>query len=158
MRLKTIVTISGVILFILWFWIFCFRTVSAGQVGIVTRFGEVNRVETSGIAIKMPWPIERLEKMEIRVQKEEQSSSAATSDLQDVTATLALNYALDNETALKVYKELGKDYKHRVVIPAVQESFKSASATFTARELVTERTAVKAKAFDIIKSRLEKYG
>jgi regulator of protease activity HflC (stomatin/prohibitin superfamily) len=145
-------------LLVLWFFIFCFRTVNAGQVGIVTRFGEVNRVQESGIAIKMPYPIERLEKMEIRVQKEEQDATAATSDLQDVTGKLALNYALDNETALRVYKELGKDYKNRVVIPTLQESFKAASANYTANELITKRPEVKGKAYEIIKERLSKYG
>ena len=156
--MKKNIAIALVILGLLWFWVFCFRTVGAGEVGIITRFGDVQRVETSGIAIKFPWPIERIEKMEIRVQKEEQNASASTSDLQDVQATLALNYALDNETALRVYKELGKDYKGRIVIPAVQESFKSATANYTANELVTKRVEVKARAYDVIKARLEKYG
>lgn len=151
-------TLIAIVLLVLWFFIFCFRTVGAGQVGIITRFGEVNRVAESGIAIKAPWPIERLEKMEIRVQKDEQDATAATKDLQDVNAKLAVNYALDNATALRVYKELGKDYRDRVVTPAVQESFKAASAEYTASQLVTERTAVKAKAYDIIKQRLDKYG
>ncbi len=155
---KLPVTIGLVILFIIWFLIFCFRTVGAGQVGIVTRFGEVNRVETSGVAIKLPWPIEKLEKMETRVQKEEQDATAATSDLQDVNAKLALNYALDNDTALRVYKELGKDYKNRVITPAVQESFKSAASGYTAQQLVTERSEVKGKAYEVIKDRLDKYG
>jgi regulator of protease activity HflC (stomatin/prohibitin superfamily) len=146
------------VLAFLFFWIFMFRTVGAGQVGIITRFGEVNRVQTSGIAIKLPFPIERLEKMETRVQKEEQDATAATSDLQDVNGKLALNYALDNETALRVYKELGKDYKDRVVTPAVQESFKAATASFTAQELITKRPEVKAKAYEAIRSRLDKYG
>lgn len=145
-------------LFVLWFLIFCFRTVGAGQVGIITRFGEVNRVQTSGIALKLPYPIERLEKMETRVQKEEQDTTAATSDLQDVTGKLALNYALDNATALRVYKELGKDYKDRVVTPAVQESFKAATAEYTAQELITKRPEVKAKAYEAIRDRLDKYG
>lgn len=140
------------------FFIFCFRTVDAGQVGIVTRFGDVDRSKTSGIAIKAPWPIERLRKMDIRVQKEQQESAAATSDLQDVKATLALNYALDGPTAIKVYKEIGPEYKDIIIVPAVQESFKAASATYTASQLVTERNAVKAKAYDVIKERLEKYG
>lgn len=150
--------LGGLILAVLWFFLFCFRTVGAGQVGIITRFGEVNRVETSGVAIKFPWPIERIEKMETRVQKEEQNAGAATSDLQDVNASLALNYALDNGTALKVYKELGKDYKERVITPAVQESFKASTAQYTASELITKREEVKAKAFEAIRSRLEKYG
>jgi prohibitin 1 len=150
--------ILGFIAFIFLFFVLCFRTVGAGQVGIITRFGEVNRTAKSGIALKLPWPIERLSKMDIRVQKEQQQSAAATSDLQDVNATLALNYALDSQSALKVYKEIGTDYKERIIVPALQESFKSASANYTAGQLITERTAVKGKAYDVIKSRLEKYG
>lgn len=149
---------GGIVLFILWFWMFCVRSVGAGQVGIITRFGEVNRTQSSGIALKLPWPIERLTKMDIQIQKEEQQSAAATSDLQDVTATLALNYSLEGSRALQVYKEIGVDYKERVVTPAVQESFKAASATYTAQELVTKRAEVKAKAYEVIKDRLEKYG
>lgn len=158
-RLKPGAVWGGVILaLIILFFLLCFRTVGAGQVGIVTRFGEVNRVQTSGIAIKAPWPIERMYKMETRVQKDEQDSNAATADLQDVTGKLALNYALDNATALQVYKELGPDYKERVVTPAVQESFKAATAKFTAQELITKRPEVKAVAYEQIKQRLEKYG
>lgn len=143
---------------IVWFWSFCVWSVGAGQVGIITRFGEVNRTQASGLAIKLPWPIERMTKMDIQVQKEEQQSSAATSDLQDVTATLALNYSLEGGRALEVYKTIGIDYKERVVTPAVQESFKAASAGYTAQELIQKRPEVKAKAFEVIKERLEKYG
>jgi prohibitin 1 len=151
------IVVATPILIILFF-ILCFRTVGAGQVGIITRFGEVNRTADSGVALKLPWPIEKLSKMNIQVQKEEQDSAAATSDLQDVNAKLALNYALEGNSALRVYKEIGKDYKNRVVIPAVQESFKAAASTYTAQELVTKRAEVKGKAYEVIKTRLEKYG
>lgn len=152
----TVLTLSATA--VLLFFMLCFRTVGAGQVGIVTRFGEVNRVATSGIALKLPYPIERLEKMETRVQKEEQDATAATSDLQDVNSKLALNYALDNATALRVYKELGKDYRERVITPAVQESFKASTAQYTAQELITKRPEVKGMAYEAIKDRLGKYG
>lgn len=155
---KSLWIAGGIGVAIVWFLLFCFRTVGAGQVGIITRFGNVNRQATSGIVVKLPWPIEKLHKMDLQVQKEEQQSAAATSDLQDVNATLALNYALDTQSASKIFKEIGKDYKERIIIPAVQESFKAASATYTAGQLITERTAVKGKAYDVIKERLEKYG
>ena len=151
---KWLVVVAAIVLFFL----FCFRTVGAGEVGIITRFGEVNRVATSGIALKLPYPIESIRKMETRVQKEELDSAAATEDLQDVNATLALNYALTNETALRVFKELGPEYKERVVTPAVQESFKASTAQYTAQELITKRAEAKGKAYDAIKSRLDKYG
>jgi regulator of protease activity HflC (stomatin/prohibitin superfamily) len=145
-------------LLILLLGLFCFRTVDAGEVGIVTRFGEVNRVATSGIAFKLPWPVEHITKMETRVQKEELDAAAATADLQDVNAKLALNYAIDNATALRIFKELGPDYKERVVTPAVQESFKSSTAQYTAQELITKRPEAKGKAYEAIKGRLDKYG
>lgn len=153
---------TKVILFIffglLFFFVFCFRTVGAGQVGIVTRFGEVNRAASSGTVIKLPWPIERLVKMDTRIQKQQEDAAAATSDLQDVQATIALNYALDRSAALKVYKEIGPEYRDRVVVPAVQESFKAATAQYTASELLVKRPEVKQKALDAIKKRLEPYG
>lgn len=146
------------VLVVVLFFIFCFRTVGAGQVGIVTRFGEVNRAASSGILIKMPWPIERLVKMDTRIQKQQENAAAATSDLQDVQATIALNYALDRSAALKVYKEIGPEYRDRVVVPAVQESFKAATAQYTASDLLVKRPEVKQKALDAIKKRLELYG
>lgn len=143
---------------VLLFFLLCFRTVEAGQVGIITRFGEVNRSAASGIAIKLPWPIERLTKMEIRIQKQQEDAAAATNDLQDVRATLALNYALDSQSALRVYKEIGVNYRDRVIIPALQESFKSAAAQYTASDLLVKRPEVKLKALEVIKKRLEPYG
>lgn len=133
------------------------RTVDAGEVGIVKRFGEISRIQESGLTITMPF-IETMEVMQIRLQKEEQSASAATSDLQDVNAMLAVNYALDNESALKVYKELGLDYTDKVINPAIQETFKVVSAKFTASELITRRPEAKQQVVSELTARLEKYG
>lgn len=136
----------------------CVRTVEAGQVGVVTRFGEVNREVNSGLVLKLPWPIENLEKLDTRIQKQEEQATAATADLQDVQATLALNYALERNRALEVFKTIGPEYRDRVVVPAVQESFKAATAQYTANDLLTKRAEVKGKALDAIKKRLEPYG
>lgn len=134
------------------------RTVEAGQVGVVTRFGEVNREVNSGLTFMLPWPIERMHKMDTRIQKQQDEATAATADLQDVRATLALNYSLDRGSALEVFKSIGTEYRDRVVVPAVQESFKAATAQYTASDLLTKRAEVKGKALEDIKKRLEKYG
>lgn len=134
------------------------RSVEAGQVGIITRFGEINREAQSGLAFKLPWPIEEIHYMDTRIQKQQEESTAATSDLQDVSATLAVNYALNREEATRVYKAIGQEYSDRVVVPAVQESFKAATAEYTAAELLTKRPEVKAKALEAIKRRIEPYG
>lgn len=154
---KVLGWIIAIVIIAVLFFAFCFRTVQERQVGVITRFGTVNRTANSGIALKLPWPIERLHKMDTSIQKEQQETPAATKDLQDVKATLALNYALDDNTAVNIYKTIGNDYKERIIIPALQESFKAASAGYTASELVTERSKVKAVAYDVIRDRLEKY-
>ncbi|HSX30150.1 MAG TPA: prohibitin family protein [Candidatus Saccharimonadales bacterium] len=154
---KRRVIISIVLLFV-FFAIFCLRTVEAGQVGVVTRFGEVNREVNSGLVVKLPWPVERLQKLDTRIQKQQEEATAATADLQDVQATLALNYALDRTAALKVFKTIGPEYRDRIIVPTVQESFKAATAQYTAAELLTKRAEVKGKALDAIKKRLQPYG
>lgn len=156
-HITKVVVISIISIFCLITLIGSIHTVDAGEVGIITRFGEVSRVQASGLSFTIPFA-EKMIEMEIRVQKEEQTASAATKDLQDVNSTLAVNYALDNETALKVYKELGIDYKNRVITPSIQEVFKSVSAKFTASELITSRPEVKKLVVDEITTRLEKYG
>ncbi len=140
------------------FFLLCVRSVDAGQVGVITRFGEINREAQSGLAIKLPWPLERMHRMDTRIQKQQEISTAATSDLQDVNATLAINYALNRERATNVYKEIGPEYRDRVIVPAVQESFKAATAQYTASELLTKRPEVKEKALQAIKARVEPYG
>lgn len=157
---KTKRAVRNIVIAVILFFIpvLCIRSVGAGQVGVITRFGDVDRTADSGIAFKLPWPIERIKKLDTRVQKEEIDSEAATADLQDVNAKLALNYSLDRDTALKVFKEIGVDYKSNIVIPALQESFKASTSRFTAQELITKRAEVKKVAFDAVKERIGKYG
>ena len=140
-----------VLLFGSWF------TVGAGEIGIVTRFGEVQRVADSGFNFKVPL-IEGTTIMETRIQKEEATSSAVTKDLQDVAATLALNYSIDRETSLNLFKNVGVNYKENIIIPVLHESFKAGTAQYTAESLITSRSEAKEKILEVVKDRLQKYG
>jgi regulator of protease activity HflC (stomatin/prohibitin superfamily) len=151
-KIKYLIGIVGVIVL---FFLFCFRVIGVGEVGMVTRFGKVVREAPSGVVIKLPWPIEHVTKLNIQVQKEQVDATASTSDLQDVTTTLALNYHLDPLNAKEVFTDIGTEYKIRVVDPAIQEAFKATSANFTATELLNKRPEVKEHALEVIKSRLE---
>lgn len=131
------------------------RTVGAGRVGILTRLGAVQRVEQPGFVLKIP-VIEGMTVMETRTQKEQVEAEAASKDLQTVHSTIALNYHVSSENALKVYQNIGKDYKERVIDPAIQEAFKASTAKFTAEELITKREAVKQEALVHLKARLLK--
>lgn len=134
-----------------------FFIVGAGEIGVVTRFGEVKRVADSGLNFKFPL-IDGVTKMETRIQKEEVTSSAVTKDLQDVEASLAINYSIDKETALKLYKEVGTNYKENIINPVLHESFKAGTAQYTAESLITNRSEAKEKILEVVKDRLQKYG
>jgi len=131
-------------------------TVSAGHVGVVTRMGAVNRVVNPGLILKIPL-IEGVHSMETRTQKEQVDASSASSDLQEVKATIALNFHLRGEKAVDVYQNIGTEYADRVLSPAMQEAFKATTAKFTASDLIGKREAVKVLAYTELKDRLDKY-
>lgn len=134
-----------------------FRTVKAGYTGIVTRFGKVVRTTDSGLTLK--WPIiEKVIKMDTRTQKEEMDASAATKDMQDVNAKIAVNYSITKETALEIYNQLGTDYKDNIIIPAASESFKAGISKYTAEELIKNRAEAKEEILDTLKGRLAENG
>lgn len=131
-------------------------TVPAGHVGVITRLGAVQRVANPGLVLKIPM-IERVSLMETRTQIEQVDASSASKDLQEVQATVALNFHLRGQNAVDVYQNIGVDYKERIIAPAIQEAFKATSAQFTASELIGKREAVKTLAYSELKKRLEKY-
>ena len=134
-----------------------FRVIGAGEIGIVTRVGEVNRVADSGLMLKWPF-VESVIKMDTRIQKEQVKASAVTKDLQDVDASLALNYSINKETALKLYKEVGVNYVENIINPVLHESFKAGTAKYTAEGLITNRSEAKEEILAVIKERLNHYG
>lgn len=127
--------------------------VGAGSVGVITRFGAVNRVVNPGLNYKLPL-VEGVTILETRTQKEQVEAQAASKDLQEVKSTIALNYHLRAEKAVVVYQNIGSEYKERIIDPAIQEAFKATTAKFTATELITKREAVKQEALGHLKDRL----
>jgi len=133
-----------------------FAIVPAGKRGVVVRLGAVqDRIFTEGLHIKMPF-IESVKKLDVKTQKEEVSVSAASKDLQTVTAIIALNFHLQPENVNKLYQSIGVEYKERIIDPAVQEAIKATTARFTAEELITKRPLVKDDAKLALVERLAK--
>lgn len=156
--LVSLVVVLVTIYVIIWILPFIggYSIVGAGSVGVVTRFGAVNRVVNPGFIFKMPI-IESVHQMETRTQIESVDASSASKDLQDVDAKIALNFRLRGEKAVEVYQNIGTEYKDRIIAPAMQEAFKATTAQFTASDLIGKREAVKKLAYDELKVRLEKY-
>jgi prohibitin 2 len=130
--------------------------VPAGNVGVITRWGAVNRSSLAGIHVKIPFA-ENVILMSTRTQKDESPATAMSNNLQVVTSLIAVNYRLDGNKALQVYQEIGPDYAEIVVAPAIQNAFKAATARFTAEELITKRGEVRQMAEDELIAQIEPY-
>jgi prohibitin 2 len=116
-------------------------TVPAGKVGVVTRWGAVNRVAYPGLGWRFPIA-ERVVKMDVRTIKNQVDAAAGSKNLQSVTAIIAVNYHLDGEYATWMLQSVGTNYDEVIVDPAVQNIFKDITSKFTAEELITKRTDV----------------
>lgn len=119
-----------------------FFIIRAGERGVVLRVGKVSRVAGEGLGFRIPL-VEKVKKLDVKIQKEEENSEASSKDLQTVSAVIALNYNLVPEEVGLLWQEVGKDYKFRIIDPAIQESVKAATARYTAEELITKREQVR---------------
>lgn len=130
------------VVFAIFFFVFCFRTVDAGQAGLVTTFGSVSREVGPGIALKLPWPIESLHKFNVKTAKEEVAAQAATKDAQVINSKIAVNYHVERGKVSKVYSQLGDKFLENVLMPRVQTIFKNQTPKFTGPELPLNRSAI----------------
>ncbi len=133
------------------------KIVGPGERGILLTWGAVNKnVLDEGIHFVIPIA-QTVDILSVRTLKEEAKAEAASSDLQIVNTTVALNYHLRPDKVSEIYQKVGKDYVVRIIDPAIQETVKAATANFKAEELITQRPLVKQKIDEAILERLEQY-
>ena len=134
-----------------------YRTVQAGYKGVLINWGEAIAVLDEGFHWIVPIG-QDVVPVNIQIQKAETTESTASSDLQEVTTTVAVNYQLESTQVLSIYKTLRNDYELRVITPNIQEALKAATAKYVATELITNRESVKDSFLNILKSKLSIYG
>lgn len=135
-----------------------FAIVPAGHTGVVLNMGKVSsNVMSEGFNFKIPI-IQTVEKMSNKIQVYETPSSAVSKDMQTVNSNVAVNYRLVSDKSADMYKNVGQDYQTILITPVVQECMKSATAKYTAEQLITERTAVGDEIKTALDSKLNGYG
>jgi regulator of protease activity HflC (stomatin/prohibitin superfamily) len=132
-------------------------TLPAGHGAVLMRFGDVQGQLGEGIPMIMPI-VDTTELMEVRTQEEESTGSAASRDLQAVSTTVALNFRVNRSAVGELSKNVGRDYKSRIIDPAVQETVKTVTAKCTAEDLIRSRGQVKQGIEDEGTTRLAAYG
>ena len=116
--------------------------IGAGERGIVLNFGAVQPVVLGeGLHFRIPM-MQKIVRMDVKVQKATTESTASSSNLQEVSSTVAINYHVIPDKVNIVYQTIGIEFKERIIDPAVQEVVKAVSARYSAEDLITKRSAV----------------
>lgn len=135
-----------------------FSTIKSGEVGLKVKFGKiVDSKLDEGFNFKVPY-IEKIVKVNIKVQKAEITTESSTKDLQIVNSTIAVNYRVDSRKAPKLYRTVGNTYEETVLQPAIKESIKSAIAKYNAEEITVNRSAVSKDCLKQLQNKVKKYG
>jgi len=147
--------IGGLFLIIMFFssWF----TVAPWERAFVVTFGSIwNEVYDSWFHFKNPLA-DRVT-MNVQTKKVEIIATAASKDLQNVTAKVAVNYNIIPSAVREIKKTFWDEdtIELRLIQPSVQDSIKAATAMFTAEELITKRLAVSDNIVKNIKDKVQK--
>ena len=94
------------------------------------------------------------------MQKFEVPGQSSTKDLQQLSASFAINFRLDPVQVVKIRREQGtlQNLVAKVIAQQTQESFKIAAARRTVEEAITKREELKSDFDNALGARLDKYG
>jgi len=135
-----------------------FYIVNAGERGVLITLGNPSdSIISEGLHLKLPI-IQSVKIFDIKTQKDEIDAIAASKDLQTVSAKVAVNYHLQENSAPRIFREVGIGYVDRILSPAIQESVKASTAQYTAEELITKREFVREEIKTLLISKMEPRG
>jgi regulator of protease activity HflC (stomatin/prohibitin superfamily) len=137
-----------------------FVIINPGQAGVISILGKArDGALLEGIHVKPPL-ISVVDVYDVTVQKFEVPAQSSTKDLQDLSASFAINFRLDPTQVVTIRRTQGtlQNIVSKIIAPQTQESFKVAAARRTVEEAITKRTELKQDFDNALNERLEKYG
>ena len=164
MRNQSLASFQAVIGFVLAAVVFislnAFVIINPGQAGVLSILGKAqDGALLEGLHFKPPF-IGTVDIYDVTVQKFEVPAQSSTKDLQDLSASFAINFRLDPTRVVEVRRSQGTlaNIVSKVIAPQTQEAFKIAAARRTAEESITQRSALKDDFDEALSTRLTKYG
>ncbi len=136
---------GGVAIFLAFlFFIFgSFVTVGVGEVGIVRSFGAIDTTNPQtfgpGVHLKMPFK-DDVVYFDTKIQRADvEKIQAASKDGITVETHLVVNYHIVASAAPLILQQVGTAYVERILSPALQQSYKDVSGTYSALEMIQNR-------------------
>ena len=71
---------------------------------------------------------------------------------------VSVNYQINGEKAVDLYKKVGTNYKNTILEPAIQETIKGVISKYTSEELVTKRSDISLDICNTLNERIKDYG
>lgn len=137
-----------------------FIIINPGQAGVLSVLGKAqDGALLEGIHFKPPL-VSNVDVYDVTVQKFAVPAQSSTKDLQDLSASFAINFRLDPLKVVDIRRTQGtlQNIVAKIIAPQTQESFKVAAAKRTVEEAITKRTELKDDFDNALITRLEKYG
>ena len=137
-----------------------FVQIGAGERGVVMSWGKVQpQIMGEGLHFRTPI-MQSVQIVSVRVQKSDVKTTGASKDLQDVGLELVVNWKINAGKVNQVYQTIGdeKTVLDNIIVPAVSEMAKAATAKKTAEEIITRRQELKSDIDKLLVNRLGQYG
>jgi regulator of protease activity HflC (stomatin/prohibitin superfamily) len=137
-----------------------FIRINPGEAGVLSILGKAkDGVLLEGVHFKPP-VISQVDVYDLTVQKFEVPAQSSTKDLQQLTASFAINFRLDPIEVVTIRRTQGtlQNIVSKIIAPQTQESFKVAAARRTVEEAITKRDELKLDFDEALSQRLSKYG
>lgn len=150
-----LLTILVVILLIA-FW--PLRTVPTGFRGVITIGGAIKGIEGEGFTLIAPW--QKLDIFNIRAEQADiKRADGPTVDLQSVSTSLTVRYAVIPERVAEVFEKYSHDGNlNNYVETAAQEVFKAVTVKYTAPDMIAKRAQVSSDIRAALAVKLDLYG
>lgn len=135
-----------------------FYTIDVGEIGLsINNFNGKTAVCAPGYHFKIPF-IVQIVRYDIKTSIQTLDVEAISKDGQRVHFKISVNFRPDYEKVDMLYKTVGKDYVNVVLLPALNESAKSATASFNIEDIVSSRDAIASMINQKLKDLLTPYG
>lgn len=134
-----------------------FGKVDAGNVGIVTHFGKIKE-ETLTSGFHVTHFFEKINQVNVRQQTQQVELMAFSSDIQQTTMLVTVNYSITPETASTLFRTVGMNYVETLILPRIQENTKVVVSNFTAESLIANRETLSGEILQLMRNDLSEYG
>jgi prohibitin 1 len=135
-----------------------FVEVPAGNVGVVTNFGQV-QVVTLEPGLHAVVPIyQHVTNVDTRVQPHQfQEIDAASKELQTVRLTGTMNYHIDGQFASDLFQRVGTDFAAKIIDPAFNDFIKTVVPDYSVNDILAKRDEIRSFAKTQLAANLSQY-